>query len=127
MAFSQDPQYRRVKEENDCEVTDCIHLGYYRANLTLLRWSFFMNFVLALVVVGLGVSLSLHYHQSSVQPPNYEIESGRLLEDQYGVSAKIARPYEFFESGFDDDDFRKGDPFWAGLFPSKTCTYTFES
>ena len=61
----------------------------------------------------------LQNSKSTLAVYDNEILSSQVLEDQYGVSAKIPTTYQFFQDGFDDDDFTKGDPYWANLFPSK--------
>lgn len=120
MVERQEGQYIPIEQGGDCEGVDCVHKRVYREILKLLRWSLLMNSILALGVIGLGASLYLQRYKSTLAMYDDEILSSQVLEEQYGVSAKIPTTYKFFQDGFDDDDFTEGDPYWASLFPSKT-------
>lgn len=122
MAKQQESRYSRIEQDEDNCGVDCVHLGYYRANLTLLRWSFLINILIAVALFSLVANLSLQYQKSTSASHNDEIISSQLLEEQYGVSTKIATIYNFFQDGFDDEDFQKGDRYWAELFPSNTLS-----
>lgn len=114
--------YGRLIQDEDGEKADVhVHPGVLGRS-SLLSWSLISNTILGLVVVGLlarmlsqpavsTVNTSTHYH--GVGPV-------QLLEDQRGVTSKVIKTYRFFEDNLDDEDFGKGDPYWAALFPCKT-------
>jgi hypothetical protein len=93
----------------------------FRGKFSSLSCLLISNTILVLVVLGL---LARNFYQPlapATSPIPYTgVGAVQLLEDQLGVASNVIQTYRFFEDKLDDFDFKKGDPHWRALFPSKT-------
>lgn len=123
MTSEKDDQYGRLMhDDEDSETAEKdIHPRFQRKTSSL-SFLLISNTLLALVVLGLLARTFFHPSLSTPSLPYTGVGQAQLLEDQLGVHSKVVKTYRFYEENLDDLDFRKGDPFWEALFPSKTTT-----
>ncbi|KAG6041160.1 hypothetical protein E4U41_005798 [Claviceps citrina] len=88
-----------------------------RGKVSSLSCLIVSNTILAILAVGLFVRLSYQSSASTTSMHYTGVGAAQLLQDQLGLASNIIKTYRFFEEDLDDDDFRKGDPYWRALFP----------
>ncbi|KAH8886212.1 hypothetical protein GQ53DRAFT_828214 [Thozetella sp. PMI_491] len=86
-------------------------------NKSPLTWSFVLNFILALLVVGLTTRILSQPTGSPAVSRVDDVLPFSIRDDYYGISSKVLKTYSFLEDDFDDDNFTKSDPYWEALFP----------
>lgn len=127
MASRKEGQYGRLTHDEEGESADIqVHTGFH-GKISSLGCLLISNTILALVIVGLLVRFSYQPSASTTLIPYTGVGSVQLLEDQLGLSSNVVQTYRFFEDKLDDQDFKKADPYWRALFPSKTATRKHES
>jgi hypothetical protein len=117
----KDDQYGRlIQDDNNIENVDKDQFTRYHRKISPLDYLLISNIFLALVIVGLLARISFQHSTSTTSIPYTGVGPVQLLEDQLGVTSTVIKTYRFAEDNLDDLDFRKGDPYWRALFPSKT-------
>jgi hypothetical protein len=119
-------QYGRLTQDEASEKVDELENPRVFRGGFILCWSLMSNTIFALLVI---VLLARTSSQPTISTANM---SGRysgvgpvqLLQDQRGLTSKVIKTYRFFEDELDGEDFAKGDPYWAALFPCETTSTT---
>jgi len=103
----------------DDEGSDCSNIIVQRREHRSRYWLQIVLFSLncfALIAL-LITTFQLRRSQSNLHGNTNDVGSNLLRDDDLSIINRIATPYHYWETGYDDDDFIAGDPYWSDMFP----------